>query len=81
MTPLGLLNFLVLQWFGVRLAKAWRIEQYDLRLDHVSLMPNGSFAPGMTCKTRRVRDGWRLLRWVVPLTGWWSNFRWIARRS
>lgn len=35
---LGLLNFLVLQWFGVRLARVW------------------------------------------PLTGWWSKYRWIARR-
>lgn len=24
--------------------------------------------------------GWKWLRWVWPLTGWWSDYRWIARR-
>lgn len=52
----GLLNFLLLQWFGVRLA---RVVQLVGR--------------------RRVHRGWRLLRWVWPLTGWWSPYRWIWR--
>ncbi len=47
-TPLGLLNFLVLQWFGVRV----KHDPY-----------------------------WRLDRWIWPLTGWWSQHSWIARRS
>lgn len=23
--------------------------------------------------------GWAILRWVVPLTGWWSGYRWFRR--
>lgn len=62
MTWLGLLNFVVLQWFGVRLA---RVRQRILVGDHPSCF-------------RHVR--WTLLRWVWPLTGWWSDYRWVARR-
>ena len=51
---LGPLNFLLLQWFGVRLAAV--LERRD--------------GPVI---------GWMLLRWVFPLTGWWSDFRWIGR--
>lgn len=64
MSWLGYLNFVVLQWFGMRLA---RVMQQD-------------FEPHLgTCKPYQV--GWKLLRWVWPLTGWWSDYRWIARRS
>lgn len=54
----GVLNFLVLQWFGVRLALQLTFEIDGLR-----------------------RSRWFVLRWVWPLTGWWSGYRWIARRG
>jgi hypothetical protein len=62
MTWLAVLNFVVLQWFGVRLGA---VRQRALCGDHPRCY-------------RHVR--WILLRWVWPLTGWWSDFRWIARR-
>lgn len=62
MTLIGLLNFLVLQWFGVRLERRrWR--EFNIGRDGI---------------THRL--GWRVARWVWPLTGWWSDYRWIARR-
>jgi len=69
MTWLGILNFVVLQWFGVRLARVVPIvlnfgEHNDGRIG-----------------TAVDRSHWRLLRWIWPLTGWWSDYRWIARRS
>lgn len=71
MTPLGLLNFIVLQWFGVRLCAS-----YDKPLDVRHLGRWWSrYAP-----PRYIAVRWSLLRWVVPLTGWWSPYRWIARR-
>ena len=72
MSPLGLLNFLVLQWFGVRLQAAFDREEWLAG-------PRGRWwaadAPSGGAIT------WSLLRWVLPLTGWWSPYRWIARRS
>lgn len=53
MTPLGLVNFVVLQWVGVRLARV--------------IGPDREFL----C--------WRWLRWICPLTGWWSDYRWIRK--
>jgi hypothetical protein len=80
-TPLGLLNFCVLQWFGVRLARRFRVEQYDVRSTYLTMVPGGGFSLGGSAKTRRVPDGYTLQRWSWPLTGWWTDFRWIARRS
>lgn len=62
MSALWLLNFLVLQWSGVRLV---RIRQRVL------------FGNAPACF--RNAD-WAWLRWVWPLTGWWSPYRWIAKR-
>lgn len=61
-TPLGQLNFFVLQWFGVRLAR--------VRVGH-------SDGQG---GTRMVTVNHCWLRWIWPLTGWWSDYVWIARR-
>lgn len=80
MTPLGLLNFLVPQWFGVRLQAAFDLadlprsnpgsREVVVRLGRWW----SSEAP------RGVPISWSLQRWVWPLTGWWSPYRWIVRR-
>lgn len=62
MTLLGLLNFLVLQWFGVRLY-------------------GNTIVDGELGRILSISHEWRLLRWVWPLTGWWSPYRWIGRPS
>jgi hypothetical protein len=68
-SPLGALNFLLLQWFGVRLQAGFDREAW-LR------GPRGrwwaSDAP------RRGGVAWSAI-WVWPLTGWWSPYRWISR--
>lgn len=68
MSLLGLLNFVVLQWFCVRL---------EVSFTHV-------------CGPDERRRWWdreiaaddvvsfSLLRWIVPLTGWWSSYRRIG---
>lgn len=63
-SPLGLLNFLVLQWFGVRLGRK------TLR---------GRSSNGDTT-TIESEQRWVVARWIWPLTGWWSKYRYIRRR-
>lgn len=84
MTLVGWINFLVLQWFGVRLARTYR----KLPVGVVQTVALRMIVEGQIVTTNDVREvgpvrvphGWKLLRWVWPLTGWWSDFRWIARR-
>lgn len=78
-TPLGLLNFLVLQWFGVRLARRTVTEQYVVEPDVATM--NATWGYAMPRRLTREVQRWTLLRWVWPLTGWWSEYRWIARRG
>lgn len=47
-TWVGWLNFLVLQWLFIRLARV----------------------------THSAGTDWAVLRWVVPLTGWFSDYIW-----
>lgn len=75
-----LLNVFVLQWFGVRLVPRMVTEQVALRPDHVSL-GTGGLSIGWQCETREAHRGWKLTGWIWPLTGWWSDYRWIWRHS
>ena len=54
MTRLGVFNFLIVQWFFIRLAKV--VENDEL-------------------------IGFLILRWVVPLTGWWSDYIYVRRKT
>lgn len=78
MSWLGLFNFVVLQWFGVRLARI--IERRPIPGDLVgALLFEWGDITEEQYKSREVTVGWAVLRWIWPLTGWWSPFRWIAR--
>lgn len=64
MSLLGLVNFFILQWFFIRLARITRTEYAGSHLgDHYF---------------RDVHEGWKILHFIVPLTGWWSNYIWIG---
>lgn len=55
-SKLGALNFLVLQWFFVRLA-----DVGDQRGDVW------------------VHERWMILRWIVPMTGWWTKYIYVRK--
>lgn len=80
LTPLGALNFLVLQWFGLRLARVYK--RVPLRED---LLGASLEMLGVIVRDERphrlVPIGWSIVRWAWPLTGWWSPYRWIAKRG
>lgn len=79
-SPLGLLNFLVLQWFGVRLARVYVHDIDGIRVVNPLLDLAMHTSYGVDWHRGRARRGWKFLRWILPLTGWWSDYRWIARR-
>jgi hypothetical protein len=79
-TWVGVLNFLVLQWFGVRLARRLVTIQENIRPDHVVVGSDGvSLSFGVKVDVRHEDAGWSMLRWIWPLTGWWTDYRWIKK--
>lgn len=81
--PLAMLNFVVLQWFGVRLQASF--DDVAAGFDRATKTWRPGVVPGrwwsLSAPPRGVPVSWSLLRWVWPLTGWWSRYRWIAGRS
>lgn len=68
MSLLGILNFAVLQWFGVRL---------QVTFDHAVVSgERGRWWDREIPVHTKVR--FSLLRWVWPLTGWWGQYRFIT---
>jgi len=53
MSWLGLLNFIILQWFHIRLAKE------------------------VDCDTGIVLR-YRILKWIIPLSGWWNDYTYLV---
>lgn len=79
-TWIGALNFFILQWFGVRLARRFVIVQKNLQTCHVSIGSDGAAPVAYKCDLCEVPLGWTIVRWVWPLTGWWSEYRWLRRQ-
>ena len=75
---IGILNFIVLQWFGVRLHRAedhgrvWVLARRSLRSGEMITTDD------IDLTSARPVYAWSLLRWVWPLTGWLSDHRWIG---
>jgi hypothetical protein len=56
----GYLNFFLLQWFFVRLARVHEVHQ---NTKNIYMLKD---------------QGWKFLRWIVPLTGWWNDYKYIG---
>jgi hypothetical protein len=86
----GWLNFLVLQWFFVRLARTLpdRLSFVGMRSGDgpIRIAFTGKAPPGINSRDDYyvAKDApaqrWKVLRYIVPLTGWWSRFIYIWRR-
>lgn len=80
MSWLAVLNFIVLQWFCIRLARVVERQPVPGDVAGASMCALGWITEDeYRCLT--VTVGYTVLRWVVPLTGWWSDYVWIARRG
>lgn len=54
LTPLGLLNFLLLQWFFIRIGRFIKSDK---------------------------TYGYIIISFVLPLSGWWTNYIYLNRRK
>jgi hypothetical protein len=71
---LGYLNFFLLQWVFIRLARYKEINEFQFT--EVSLCNEGLSVGGIVEKSK-----WkfRILKWILPLTGWWNDYKYINR--
>ncbi len=75
---LYLLNVLLLQWFFIRLTKCIDNEIVEMNMTSISLMPDGGMSAGGTVKRQKVM-WWAIQYWIIPLTGWRSNFIFVGK--
>ena len=70
---LGYLNFFLLQWFFIRLAKYKEINEFQFT--EVSLCNEGLGVGGIVEKSK-----WKfsILKWILPLTGWWNDYKYVG---
>lgn len=45
------------------------LQWFCIRLGRVGKFENDEF----------VQTGWTIVRYIFPLTGWWSDYRWIKK--
>ena len=61
-------------WFG--LLNFFVFQWFGIRLAKRLWILPGNLLGGRPSR----RGDWFLLRWVWPMTGWWSRYRWIKER-
>lgn len=73
-TWLGYLNFFILQWFFIRLAKYKKINKW--RLDSVGKVEVKGISAQRDINFVPTEYKWKykILALVVPLTGWWNDY-------
>lgn len=79
MSPLKAINVFLLQWLFMRLTKHQenRVENYTAI--SYDLMPDGSISSrGMG--DMKTYQWYSLQMWIVPCTGWWSNFIYLNKK-
>lgn len=73
---LGCLNFFILQWFFIRLA---RIEEIiDFELTHINIMPENKIGIGGSAKSK---NKYKIIKWILPLTGWKNDFIYLNKKK
>jgi hypothetical protein len=80
MSILGILNFVLLQWFTLRLTKVIQVSAvsvgYRVTVDEARVAHASQWVPHSISVVRRPGDvRWRLMHGIAPLTGWWSSYR------
>jgi len=83
-SPLWLLNFCILQWLFIRFAYVTHeIKEYGHYID-VANVPSHeveAFIAKKKCelatRERLEKPEWRVLRWIVPLSGWSDDYAYL----
>jgi len=78
MTKLEFINKVIFQWFFVRLTRCQQRIISEFNMYEVSITPNG-YAPGGNVQYK-TEQWYSLQGWIVPLTGWNGDFKFIRKQ-
>lgn len=78
MTKLEFVNKVFFQWFFVRLTRCQQRVITEFKITEISIVPGG-YAPGGDAKYK-TEQWYSLQGWIVPITGWGNDFKFIGKR-
>jgi hypothetical protein len=79
MTKLEFANKIFFQWFFIRLARCSHDLILDVKVNSVSLLPDGSVGMEYIPKCKKKKTWYAFIGWIVPLTGWRFDYRYIGK--
>jgi len=73
---LGYINFFILQWFFIRLA---RYLPSGYKVDGIDIIEHEDGTYSYSQRAYKYYLKYKILKWIVPLTGWWSDYKYIGK--
>jgi hypothetical protein len=77
---LRFINVFFLQWFFIRLTLCQQNIIVGAELDSVSVLNDGSHGFAFRYAGIKVQYWYSIQGWVVPLTGWKNDFRYVGKK-
>ena len=77
MTKLEFVNKFFFQWFFIRLTRCQQKIITDFKMFEGSIIGPGQFGVGGNCKYS-IKQWYSIQGWIVPLTGWGGDFKFIG---
>jgi hypothetical protein len=78
MTKLEFANKAFFQWVFVRLTRCQQKVITEFKMHEISITPNG-YKPGGKVEYR-TEQWYSLQGWIIPLTGWRNDFKFIGKQ-
>lgn len=76
MTPLGFINYYLLQFFCIRIAKHTEDIIVDYRISEISFV-NGGYEMGSTYRIES-QSWYSIMYWVMPLSGYGKDYKYLG---
>jgi len=73
-TLLGTVNFILFQWFFIRLTKCSKRVITDFELESISMIDAHNATMAGKVKKDKTVYWWAIQYWIYPLSGWRNNF-------
>jgi hypothetical protein len=80
MTKLEFVNKVFFQWLFIRLTRCEQNIILGATLNSCSILPDGSHGLAYKPTVVKVKRHYAIQGWIVPITGWSNNFKFVGKR-